>query len=59
MDAFAVELDRELPLGTPVVIIGHGLPAEAHAGVADTITYELVCGIDTGSTRARRTVLDG
>jgi alanine racemase len=59
MDAFAVELDRELPLGTPVVIIGHGLPAEAHARVADTITYELVCGIDTGSTRARRTVLDG
>ena len=24
MDAFAVELDRELPVGTPVTIVGHG-----------------------------------
>jgi alanine racemase len=59
MDAFAVELDRELPVGTPVVILGHGMPAEAHARVAGTITYELVCGIQTGPLRARRTVLDG
>jgi alanine racemase len=59
MDAFAVELDRELPAGTPVVLIGHGVAAEAHARVADTITYELVCGIESGATRARRTVVDG
>jgi alanine racemase len=58
MDAFAVELDRELPAGTPVVLLGHGVSAEAHARVAGTITYELVCGIETGPLRARRTVLD-
>src|ERR671924_996125 len=53
MDSFAVELDRELPPATPVVLIGHGVLAESHARVADTITYELVCGIETGSLRAR------
>src|SRR6266516_5549302 len=58
MDAFAVELDRELPVGTPVVLLGHGVLAEAHAEVAGTINYELVCGIETGPLRARRTVID-
>ena len=57
MDSCAVELDRELPVGTPVVLIGHGVAAEAHARVAGTITYELVCGINTAPERARRTVL--
>ena len=37
MDAFAVELDRELPVGTPVTLLGHGVQAEAHARVAGTI----------------------
>jgi alanine racemase len=59
MDAFAVELDCELPAGTPVILIGHGVLAEAHARIADTITYELVCGIESGPARARRTVVDG
>jgi alanine racemase len=59
MDAFAVELDRQLPAGTPVVLVGSGVPLESHARVADTITYELACGIATGPTRARRTVLGG
>jgi alanine racemase len=59
MDAFAVELDRELPIGTPVVLIGHGMLAEDHARVADTITYELVCGISSDPARARRVVVDG
>ncbi|MEP6811716.1 MAG: alanine racemase [Actinomycetota bacterium] len=59
MDAFAVELERDLPVATPVVIIGRGVPAEALAGVAGTITYELVCGIATGPGRARRVVVDG
>jgi len=59
MDTIAVELDRDLPVATPVVIIGHGVLAEAHARVADTITYELVCGITTGPERARRVVVDG
>jgi alanine racemase len=58
MDSFAVELDRELPVGAPVVLLGHGVLAEAHARVADTINYELVCGIETGPLRARRTVID-
>jgi alanine racemase len=59
MDSFAVELDRELPVGTPVVLIGQGLLAEQHARIADTINYELVCGISTDPLRARRTVFDG
>jgi alanine racemase len=59
MDAFAVELDEELPAGTPVVLVGPGVPLEAHARVAGTITYELACGIDSSPLRARRTVLHG
>jgi len=59
MDSFAVELDRELPVGTPVVLLGHGVSAEAHARVAGTFNYELVTGIRSDPRRARRTVLDG
>jgi alanine racemase len=59
MDAFAVELDRELAVGTPVVLIGRGMLAEDHARIADTITYELVCGISSDPARARRVVSDG
>jgi alanine racemase len=58
MDATAVLLDRELPPGTPVTIVGHGVPLEEHARVADTITYELACGIDSSPARARRVVID-
>jgi alanine racemase len=58
MDATAVELDRELSPGTPVTIVGPGLPLEEHARVAGTITYELACGIDSSATRARRVVVD-
>jgi alanine racemase len=58
MDALAVELDRELPVGTSVTLLGEGVLAEDHARVADTINYEIVCGIETGPLRARRTVLD-
>jgi len=59
MDAFAVELDRELPIGTPVVLIGRGMLAEDHARHADTITYELVSGISSDPARVRRVVVDG
>jgi len=59
MDSFAVELDRDLAVGTPVVLLGQGVLAEAHAQVAGTINYELLCGIESGPLRARRTVLDG
>jgi alanine racemase len=59
MDAFAVELDRDLPVGTPVVLLGRGVLAEEHARVAGTITYELATGIDSSPLRARRMVVDG
>src|SRR5436309_2150841 len=58
MDSFAVELDRELPVGAPVVLLGHGVLAEKHAQVAGTINYELVCGVESNPLRARRTVID-
>jgi len=58
MDSFTVELDRELPVGAPVVLLGHGVLAEDHARVAKTINYELVCGIESSPLRARRTVID-
>jgi alanine racemase len=58
MDAFAVELDREVPIGTPVVLVGHGVLVEEHARVAGTITHDFACGINSSPTRARRTVVD-
>ncbi len=57
MDAFAVELERGLPVGTPVTILGHGMLAEEHARVAGTINYELLSRIASGPARARRTVV--
>jgi alanine racemase len=59
MDSFAVELPGELPTGTPVGLLGHGVLAEAHARIAGTINYELVCGIQSGHQRARRTLIGG
>jgi alanine racemase len=59
MDSFAVRLPRELPVGTPVVLLGHGVLAERHADLAGTINYEIVCGVETSPRRARRTVMDG
>jgi alanine racemase len=56
MDAVAVELDRELPVGTPVTIVGDGLLIERHAAVAGTIGYEIACGINADPTRAHRVV---
>ncbi len=58
MDAFAVELDAEEPVGAPVTILGHGVLAEDHARVAGTINYELVCGTNSDPRRARRGVID-
>ena len=58
MDAFAVELDHEEPVGAPVTILGAGILAEEHARVAGTINYELVCGINADPRRARRVVVD-
>jgi len=58
MDSFAVLLDRELPVGAPVVLLGHGMLAEEHAPVAATVNYDLLCGIESGPLRARRKVID-
>ena len=58
MDAVAVELGRELPVGTPVTIVGDGVLVERHADVAGTIGYEIACGINSDPGRARRVVVD-
>ncbi|HJU36008.1 MAG TPA: alanine racemase [Gaiellaceae bacterium] len=57
MDAVAVELGRELPVGTPVTIVGDGLLVERHADAAGTIGYEIACGISSDPARARRVVV--
>jgi len=59
MDSFAVELERELPVGAPVTLLGDGVLAEEHAKVAGTINYELVTGINSDPRRARREVVGG
>jgi alanine racemase len=59
MDALAVDLDRELPQGTPVTLVGDGILIEDHARIADTIGYEIATGLDTSSGRATRVVRDG
>jgi alanine racemase len=56
MDSFAVALPGPAAPGAPVTLIGDGLLAEEHAAVAETITYELVCGINSSATRAHRSV---
>jgi alanine racemase len=58
MDATAVELAGPVPAGTPVTIVGRGMPLEEHARVAGTLTYELACGIDSSPPRARRVVTE-
>jgi len=57
MDAVAVELDGELPVGAPVTIVGGGIPIERHAHVAGTIGYEIACGINSDPARAHRIVV--
>jgi alanine racemase len=59
MDALAVELERELPVGTSVTLIGDGVLVEEHARVAGTIGYEIATGLNTSSGRAQRAVRDG
>jgi alanine racemase len=58
MDAFAVELEREEPVGATVTILGDGVLAEEHARIAGTINYELVCRIGADPRRARRVVVN-
>jgi alanine racemase len=58
MDAFAVELDEQVPVGAPVTILGQGVLAEDLARVAGTINYELVSRISADPRRVRRSVVD-
>jgi alanine racemase len=58
MDALAVELPGRVPVGAAVTLIGDGVLAEAHAAVAETINYEIVCGVNSAPGRARRSVID-
>jgi alanine racemase len=59
MDALAVLLDAELPIGAPVTLVGDGVRVEEHARVAGTIGYEIAVGLNTRSGRARRVAVDG
>ena len=58
MDAVAVELPGPVDPGTPVTLLGDGITAEAHARVAGTIAYEIVCGLTSRPSRATRVVVD-
>jgi len=59
MDAVAVRLPEALDPGTPVTLVGDGATLEQHARVAETIGYELACGIRTAPGRGEREVRDG
>jgi len=58
MDALAVRLPGPAEAGTPVTLVGDGITLEAHARVAETIGYELACGIRVSDTRATRKVVE-
>ena len=58
MDVLAVELAAPAEIGAPVTLIGDGIHAEEHARVAETIAYEIVCGVNSRPERAHREVVD-
>jgi len=58
MDAVVVELAGQLSAGTTVTIVGDGVLLEEHARVAETITYELACGLDRAPERSSREVIE-
>jgi alanine racemase len=57
MDALAVRLPGEQPVGTNVTLVGDGVTLEDHARVAGTIAYELATGVRVEATRTGRQVL--
>jgi alanine racemase len=57
MDAFAVLLPGPGERGAPVTLVGDGVTLEAHAAVAETIGYELACGIRVAPGRTTREVV--
>ena len=59
MDAIAVVLPGPIEVGAPVTLVGGGITLEQHARVADTIAYELACGIRHHKGRSTRVAVDG
>ena len=59
MDAIAVELRGPVEVGTAVTLVGDGITLEHHARVADTIAYELACGIRHLPGRSTRVAIGG
>ena len=57
MDALAVRLPGPASVGTPVTLVGDGITLEAHARVAETIGYELACGVRASEERSTRKVV--
>ena len=57
MDAIAVRLPGPVDVGMPVTLVGDGITLEAHAVVAETIGYELACGIRVAPERTERKVV--
>ena len=52
-----VRLAAPVETGAPVTLVGDGVTLEAHARVAETIGYELACGIRTSGERSTREVV--
>jgi alanine racemase len=57
MDALAVRLAGPTETAAPVTLVGDGITLEAHARIAETIGYELACGIRTSGERSMRKVV--
>jgi alanine racemase len=59
MDAIAVVLEAPVEVGAAVTLVGDGITLEQHARVADTIAYELACGIRLEPGRSTRVAIGG
>jgi alanine racemase len=59
MDSLAIVLDGPVEVGAPVTLVGEGLTLETHARAADTIAYELACGIRVLPGRSTRVAIGG
>lgn len=59
MDAIAVELPGPVEPGVAVTLVGDGVTIDEHARVAETIGYEIACGLLTRPPRASREVVGG
>ncbi|MGW7514210.1 alanine racemase [Streptomyces sp. NPDC054796] len=54
MDAIAVGLERDVPTGTTVTIVGDGITLEDHAKVAGATNLEISTGLTADPRRVRR-----